>query len=75
VIPGAGGVRKLRWGMEGRGKRGGARVIYYFADRSVPVFLLKAYSKSVRADITAAERREFREFAQGLRRSYRRNPP
>ena len=42
VIPGAGGVRKLRWGLEGRGKRGGARVIYYFADWSMPVFLLSA---------------------------------
>ena len=40
VIPGTGGVRKLRWGLEGRGKRGGARVIYFFHDMDMPLYLL-----------------------------------
>jgi hypothetical protein len=38
VIPGSGGVRKLRWGLEGRGKRGGARVIYYYHDMEMPLY-------------------------------------
>ena len=40
VIPGAGGVRKLRWASERRGKRGGARVVYSFHNESLPLFAL-----------------------------------
>ena len=40
VIPETGGVRKLRWAMPGPGKRGGARVIYFFYNDSLPLFLL-----------------------------------
>lgn len=59
LIPGTGGMRKLRWGLAGRGKRGGARVIYYFADRDMPLYLMGAYAKNERADLTMWEKREF----------------
>ncbi len=36
LVPGSGGIRKLRWGLDGRGKRGGARVIYFFHDMEMP---------------------------------------
>jgi putative component of toxin-antitoxin plasmid stabilization module len=52
VIPGGSGLRKLRWSAQGRGKRGGARVIYY---RHVPkecIYLICAYVKSAQADLT-----------------------
>ena len=52
VIPGGSGLRKLRWSAQGRGKRGGARVIYY---RHVPkecIYLIYAYVKSSQADLT-----------------------
>ena len=42
LVPGTGGVRKLRWGLEGRGKRGGARVVYYFHSDTMPLFALTA---------------------------------
>ena len=45
LFPGAGGLRKLRWGIEGRGKRGGARVVYYFHDLTIPLFAIAAYAK------------------------------
>ena len=53
VIPGASGLRKLRWSVQGRGKRGGARVIYYY--RHVPeqqIYLIYAYAKSKQGNLT-----------------------
>src|SRR5215204_779976 len=45
LVPGAGGIRKVRFGFGGRGKRGGARVIYLFGGRDIPLFLLAAFAK------------------------------
>jgi hypothetical protein len=50
-IPGTGGVRKVRWALEGRGKRGGARVVYYYHSDAMPIFALTAYAKNDRADL------------------------
>lgn len=60
VIPETGGVRKLRWALPGRGKSGGARVIYYFHSDRLPVFLLAMYGKNERANLSAAERNAMR---------------
>ena len=56
VIPGASGIRKVRVGFAGRGNRGGARVIYLFGGDDVPVFLLAAFAKNEKDDLTLAER-------------------
>lgn len=72
VIPGTGGVRKLRWGLEGRGKRGGARVIFFFHDMEMPLFLLEAYAKNERANLTQAECRELHQVTKQIVESYRR---
>src|SRR5438132_9625421 len=55
VIPETGGVRKVRWGLAGRGKRGGARVIYYYHSERLPLFLLSAYPKNEKANLSKAE--------------------
>jgi hypothetical protein len=58
IIPGSGGLRKVRVGRDGIGKRGGARVVYYFCNESFPILLLALYAKNEKDDLTAAEKRE-----------------
>ncbi len=53
VVPGSGGVRKIRWAMAGSGKRGGVRVIYYFKKQDDEIWLLTIYSKSALENIPA----------------------
>ena len=56
-IPGTGGVRKVRFAASGRGKRGGARVIYYYLDETMPIYALLAYAKNAKDDMTPDEKR------------------
>jgi hypothetical protein len=57
LIEGTGGVRKLRWGEAGRGKRGALRVIYYWHAKREMFLMLFLYRKSEQKDLTAAQRR------------------
>lgn len=52
VIKGSGGLRKIRWGSKGQGKRGGARVIYYLERDDGTIFMLYAYVKNEQEDLT-----------------------
>lgn len=56
VIPGTGGLRKMRWGARGKGKRGGARVIYYFRDLNMPLYLLTLFGKGERIDLSSSDK-------------------
>jgi hypothetical protein len=53
VIPGGGGLRKLRWSAEGRGKRGGLQLIYYWDPASHTFYMLYLYAKNEQGDLTA----------------------
>ena len=57
VIPGTGGLRKVRWAKAGVGKRGGVRIIYYWAPAETVFYMLYAYTKSEQGDLTAAQAR------------------
>ncbi|MGA2292087.1 type II toxin-antitoxin system RelE/ParE family toxin [Bradyrhizobium sp.] len=67
VIPDTGGVRKVRWSRSGAGKRGGVRVIYYYHDASLPLYLLLVYAKARREDLTPDEKRMARKLAAILK--------
>jgi len=70
IVAGTGGVRKVRWGLAGKGKRGGARVIYYYHSERLPLFLLTAYPKNAKADLTQAERNAMKRLVQILVAGY-----
>jgi hypothetical protein len=64
VIRGTGGIRKLRWAASGRGKRGGARVIYYWRTASEQIVMLFIYAKNERDDLTATQRQALRKMIE-----------
>jgi hypothetical protein len=61
VVPGSGGVRKVRWSRPGRGKRGGVRVIYFNRFTRREIWLLLIYAKSARDTIPAPVLRAIKE--------------
>ena len=60
VIPGSGGVRKVRWGLSGRVKRGGVRVIYYWAATKDVLLMLLIYAKSEQEDLSPSQLKALR---------------
>jgi hypothetical protein len=70
IIPETGGVRKLRWALAGRGKRGGARIIYYFHNERLPVFVLAAYGKNEKANLSKAEQNAMKRLIPALVAGY-----
>lgn len=67
LIQGTGGVRKLRWARGGRGKSGGVRVIYYFHNEAMPLYLLTMFGKNERSDLSKAERNELADLVHVLK--------
>lgn len=70
VIMGTGGIRKVRFAIAGKGKRGGVRIVYYFYNEEVPVFLLTLFAKNERSDLTQTERRKLAKLVKKIRESY-----
>jgi len=56
LMQGTGGIRKLRWARQGGGKSGGIRVIYYFHNESMPLYLLAAFGKNEKANLSTKEK-------------------
>ena len=68
VIPGTGGVRKLRFAIQGKGKRGGVRVIYYYYDDRNPVLLFTVFGKNEKSDLKKKEKNILYEIVQGIKK-------
>ncbi len=67
VIPETGGVRKIRWIRPGSGKRGGARVIYFYYNGDRPLYLLMVYAKARQENLTPEEKKIVRKLAAILK--------
>ncbi len=65
IIPGSGGLRKLRWSVGGHGKRGGVRVIYYWFVSPEVVLMLFAYPKNEQDNLTPDQLKQLREIVKG----------
>ena len=72
LIPGTGGLRKVRVPLAGRGKRGGARVIYYFYNDSLPVYLLLAYAKNEQDNFSPEQMAVLKRFVETVTAQRRR---
>jgi hypothetical protein len=71
IVQGTGGVRKVRWTAKGKGKRGGARVIYFFYTPDHPLFLVAAYAKGDRENFTEADRKAYAAMAVEIKKKLR----
>ncbi len=67
VMPGLGGVRKLRFAPKGRGKSGGFRVIYYVLTESQPILALLIYGKNEQDDLSPAQRKMVAAVAAAMK--------
>jgi len=67
VMAGTGGLRKVRVALPGRGKRGGARVVYYWFNDRDQIGLLMMYPKNVQADLSAEQRKALKEVVERWR--------
>ena len=70
LIQATGGVEQVPMGVEGRGKRGGARVIDFTHSAGIPLFALTAYAKNERADLSEQDRNDFRRLTKLLAETY-----
>ncbi|WP_310622444.1 type II toxin-antitoxin system RelE/ParE family toxin [Flexibacterium corallicola] len=68
-IQGTGGVRKIRVPLQGRGKRGGARIIYYYMDDTFPIYALLAYPKNAKTDLTSDEKKAAKTLVTALKKA------
>lgn len=67
VVSGTGGVRKARWGRQGKGKRGGVRVIYFYRSAADVVYFLDIYAKAVKDDLTPADKQQLKQLVDRLK--------
>ena len=64
IIQGSGGLRKVRWRLEGRGKSGGVRVIYYWMKENEQIYMLYVYPKSRQGDLTSEQVKELKSIVE-----------
>lgn len=69
-MEGTGGVRKLRWKIENKGKSGGVRIVYYYHNEKIPLFLLSVFGKSEKANLSKDERNILKKLVKKIVKTY-----
>ena len=67
LIPGGKGLRKVRWMIPGRGKRGGARIIYFWRVAEAQILLIALYAKNVRTDLSPSQLKLLAKSVEALK--------
>jgi hypothetical protein len=70
IVAGTGGVRKLRWGIGGQGKRGGLRVLHLYLRHKDTLWLVDVYAKHDKPDLSPKDVKDVRAWAEAIKRSY-----
>lgn len=70
LIPGGGGIRKVRFAVGGRGKRGGVRIVYYYYDRNNPVYLITVFAKNEQSNLSKCEINNLVKLVKCLTETY-----
>lgn len=70
IMQGTGGIRKLRWSAQGRGKSGGVRIIYYYHNETIPLFLLTVFGKGEQSNLSKGERNQLAKITSLIIKRY-----
>jgi mRNA-degrading endonuclease RelE of RelBE toxin-antitoxin system len=68
IIPGTGGLRKMRWSSGGKGKRGGARIIYFYHVVGYHIYLMACYTKNEQEDLRPEVKKQLKSFVEQLKK-------
>lgn len=74
VMVGTGGVRKSRWGVGSRGKSGGVRIVYYYHNPTMPIFLLTIFAKNERGNLSQHDKNILQQVVTEIVRTYATQP-
>jgi mRNA-degrading endonuclease RelE of RelBE toxin-antitoxin system len=70
LIQGTGGIRKLRWASKGKGKSGGSRVLYFYYNETIPLFILTIFSKNEKVNLSKTQRNELAKLVIELAKNH-----
>lgn len=68
VISGTGGLRKMRWSASGKGKRGGARIIYFYHVVGTTVYLMSCYAKNEKTDLSSSDKKMLKSIIEQIKK-------
>jgi len=71
VVQNTGGIRKVRWAVENKGKSGGVRVLYYYLDVDTPIYLLMAYKKGRKDTLSATDKQLLKDLAKIMKQTHK----
>ncbi len=71
IIPGTGGIRKLRWSSDNKGKRGGSRIIYFYSIVGSTIYLITCYTKNDQSDLSNDAKKKYKTLIEQIKKEIR----